>query len=88
MEKQKNLTICKYKLNGKNKKVIFEWWEVAIKVFRVKEKYRNKFQEYKNKLDEATKRIDEEFKPILEEYKKEVSEATEKELLRQLEKQV
>jgi hypothetical protein len=61
---------------------------LSIKVFRVKEKYVPAFTEYKKKTDEACLKVDEEFKPTLEKYKQEVQEVSEKELLRQLEKQV
>ncbi len=85
---KKETTEVKYKLNGKSKKLVFENWEVAIKVFKVKEKYQPIFIEHQKRVDELTLKLDEEFKPTIEEFKKEVQEATENELLKQLESQL
>ena len=80
---KKDKNIITYTLNWAKKKVVLDWWEVSIKVFRIQESYKPKFIEHKKRIDEACLKLDQEFKPTLEAYQSEIKEATEKELLRQ-----
>jgi len=87
-ENKKDQTIVRYKLDGKKKKIQLDGWEVQIKIYNVKEKFRPDFTKHKEELDEACFKVDDKFRPVLEEYKKEIKEVTEIEIIRQLEKQL
>ena len=80
------ITTVSYKLNGIKHKKTFDWWEVAIKIFPIKEKYQPFFLEHRKKTDELCLQLDKEFEPTVLKYQEEIKKASEAELLRQFEK--
>ena len=82
------ITKVRYRIGKENKTLEIDWWELDIKVFKVKEDYRDRFTDYKKETDEACKIVDDKYRPVFEEYKKDIAEVTEKEILNQLNKQI
>ena len=80
------ITTVRYVLNGKKHKKTFDGWEVAIKIFPIKEKYQPIFVEQRKKVDEVCLQLDKEFQPTIDKFQEEIKKATETELIRQFEK--
>ena len=82
------ITEVSYKIGREKKSFEIDGWEIELKVFKIKENYRDKFKEYQEALDEAQKRIDDKYKPMMWEYQEDIRKATLGEIERQVHKNI